>query len=351
MVESSNKNESTPEISSLLNALINEVSLLRIKTKLNQEKLTKEIQTLQAQVNDLHRSAGLASFPRFNSLPKELRLKIWGFAALTPRTIGMQLYKCVPPCPCPNSMDGNDQDRGPTPDMVLVPTGPPSALFLVNDEARKVAMKSSAIFEPRVKGVPALRWNSTIDTLRVVNLPEWMTELGKTELVPLLRQGQCKGSNCPHSLAIPWKAWERTLKHVMSRGIHSQFGFMELTVVFKLLPRLEEIILVVGGCEAISRCTNIKWKRPSKIPPCEEFETLVRRYRLGQESVGSMLRLEVLERALEEGFIGMMKNMIILANANTPVEGAAECEAILRVSMPPKFKIRTAVSAREAEHV
>jgi hypothetical protein len=76
MAETLNKNEFTPKISSLLNTLIHEVSLLRIETKVNQQNLSKEIQTLQTQVNDLHQSAGLASFPRFNSLPKELRLKI-----------------------------------------------------------------------------------------------------------------------------------------------------------------------------------------------------------------------------------------------------------------------------------
>jgi hypothetical protein len=259
----------------------------------------------------------------------------------------MQLYKRVPTSSDSGGMDGNDQDRGPKADMVLVPTGPPSALFLVNDEARKVAMKSSTILESRVKGVPALRWNSNIDTLWVVNLPEWLTELGKAELVPLLRQKL----SCPHTLAIPWKAWEKTLKHVMRRGSHTRWGFLPLALMFKILPRLDEIILVVGDCEAISRCTDIQWKRPSKIPPCEEFETLVRRYRVGKESVGSMLRLEVLERALEEGFIVMKRNMIILANENPSVEGAADCEAVLRGWTPPKFKIRTAMAAREAKHV
>jgi hypothetical protein len=351
MGEALNKNESTPEISSLLNTLIHEISLLRIETKINQQKVSKEIQNLQTQVNDLHHSAGLASFPRFNSLPKELRLKIWGFAALTPRTIGMQLYKCVSPSSEPHDLDGDDLDKDPTPDMVLVPTGPPSALFLVNDEARKVAMKHSTIFEPRVKGVPVLRWNSNVNTLWVVNLPEWLTEFGKAELVPLLRQGQCRGCNCPHSLAMPWKAWERTLKHVMRRGNHGQWGFMELIAVFKILPRLEEIILVVGECGAISRCTDIKWKRPSNIPACEEFETLVRRYRAGQERGGSMLRLEVLERALGERFIEMKRDITMLANEDQSIEGAADCEAILRGWTPPKYKIRTAVSGREAKHV
>jgi hypothetical protein len=245
-----NKNESTPEISSLLNTLIKEVSLLRIEAKINQARLSKEIQNLQIQVNDLHRNAGLASFHCFNSLPKELRLKIWGFAALTPQIIGMQLHKYVPPN-SDRSGGGDNQDEESTPETVLVPTGPPSALFLVNDEGRKVAMKSSSIFEPRVKGVPVSRWNSNIDTLWIVNLPEWPTEVGKAELVPLLKQQQCKGSNCPHSLAIPWKAWQRTLKHVMRRGNHGKWGFMELTVGFKSLPRLEEIILVVGECETI----------------------------------------------------------------------------------------------------
>jgi hypothetical protein len=347
MAETLNKNEFTPKISSLLNTLIHEVSLLRIETKVNQQNLSKEIQTLQTQVNDLHQSAGLASFPRFNSLPKELRLKIWGFAALTPQIIGMQLYKCVPPNSGRDDLDGDDQAKDSTPDMVLVPTGPPSALFLVNDEARKVAMKRSAIFEPRVKGVPVLRWNSNVDTIWIVNLPEWLTEFGKAELVPLLRQEL----NCPHRLAIPWKAWEKTLKHVMRRGNNGPLGFMELAVVFKILPRLEEIILVVGDCEAISRCTAIKWRRPSNIPTCEEFETLVSRYRAGQENVGSMLRLEVLERALEEGFIGMKRDMIKLANKNQSVVGVANCEPILGGWTPPTFKIRTAVSARDAKHV
>jgi hypothetical protein len=347
MAETLNKNEFTPKISSLLNTLIHEVSLLRIETKVNQQNLSKEIQTLQTQVNDLHQSAGLASFPRFNSLPKELRLKIWGFAALTPQIIGMQLHKCVPPNSGRDDLDGDDQAKDSTPDMVLVPTGPPSALFLVNDEARKVAMKRSAIFEPRVKGVPVLRWNSNVDTIWIVNLPEWLTEFGKAELVPLLRQEL----NCPHRLAIPWKAWEKTLKHVMRRGNNGPLGFMELAVVFKILPRLEEIILVVGDCEAISRCTAIKWRRPSNIPTCEEFETLVSRYRAGQENVGSMLRLEVLERALEEGFIGMKRDMIKLANKNQSVVGVANCEPILGGWTPPTFKIRTAVSARDAKHV
>ena len=337
MAETLNKNEFTPKISSLLNTLIHEVSLLRIETKVNQQKLSKEMQTLQTQVNDLHQSAGLASFPRFNSLPKELRLKIWGFAALTPRTIGMQLYKCAPP------NFGSHQDKYPTLDMILAPTGPPSALFLVNDEARKVAMKRCAIFEPRIKGVPVLRWNSNVDTLWIVNLPEWLTEFGKAELVSLLKQQQCKGSNCPHSLAIPWKAWERSLKHAMRRNV-GLWGYRPLAEPFKSLPRLEEIILVVGGCEAISRCTDITWKRPSNIPACEEFETLVRSCRAGHESVGSMLRLEVLERALEERFLTLKRDEIELAKNPFVLREWTGWTT-------PKFKIRTAVSTQEARHV
>jgi hypothetical protein len=64
-----------------------------------------------------------------------------------------------------------------------------------------------------------------------------------------------------------------------------------------------------------------------------------------------MLRLEVLERALEDRFIGMKRDMIMLANKNQSVLGAADREAILRGWTPPKFKIRTAVSAREARYV
>jgi hypothetical protein len=346
IADSSNSKESTPEITSLLVKLIDEVSLFRIEYKTNQERTSKQIQNLQNLVNDIHHSAGLTRPPSFNSLPQEIRLKIWEFAALAPRIIGVQLYKCVPPNSDGNDRDGNDSHKEPIPKMVLTPTGPPSALLLVNNEARKVAMKSSETFGSRARDVPILRWNSNIDTLWVVNLCEWMKADGTMDLVPLLQLERCRGRQ---RLAIPLLVWQRTLSHMRRRG-ETDIGAMLLIIAFKHLPRLEEVILVVGDCEVVSRCGDIKWKRPSNIAAYKEFEAFMRKHRVGDKSVGSVLRLEELERALDEELIRQKRSFIELV---TPAS-TANSDTTLREWMawtPPKLKVRTAVSAREEKDV